>query len=219
MKKKWQLHPKQYVIVDIQRRLVYFQHHFKYPLWRGITMNEEQFFNLHQIFLDYERLKSLHRIPLSMKTWFCNYKPIKSIENEECFFQFYRHSWRVYKRRVHHQIYSFLRHGLSRHESDKHHAPNESRLQHRARRTSHNLFRRNKTLLRTTGNVVHENEQWTESSNVSRRSDSDSGPHFSFRGAMDALRSETTIANDKEDGEVSNDEDGIEEYGSFCAIE
>ena len=219
MKRTWTIHPKQRVKASLNRDTVYFQHFISKTSWRGLTLSWNQFQNMNDVLRDWKTFRNIQHHPLGEEVWLCCYNPVIRLEGEFSYFQFNRDSWKKYIRRVHHKVYSFFRHGISRHENYQHHATNESRSRNASRKSRCNS-ERYKALPRTSRNATHEDEQWKKSTNLSERDYSDSGRNFSFRRSVNVLRSKASFAEeDCEDGELSDDKSDFEEYSSVCAIE
>ena len=218
MQTTWTLHPKQKVTASLNHQSVYFQHFISKTSWRGLTLSWNQFQNMNDVLRDWKTFTNIKRNPLGEGVWLCYYEPVIRLEGEFSYFKFYRDSWKNYINRVHRKVYSFFRHDFSRRKGYQHHATNESRLRNRPRKPLRNTGQY-KALRRTPRNGTRENEQWKKSTNLSEWCHTNPRCSFSFRRSVNALRSETSLEEAREDGELSDVGSDFEEYGSVCTIE
>ena len=217
MEQRYHLHPKQIVIVNHH---VSFKHYVSLRRYFEIELSHHQFLNLNDIITCLHVLKELKRYPLGDGMWLCDYNPFIVIQcdNSDTYFQFYRRSWDKYIRKVHHKIYSFLRHGISTNDGYQHDAADTSQYLAVSRRNSQ-AIRRQQTLSRSPRNVVDENEQRQKYSAISRGKSSSPRSDERLRSAINVARMSEEAENVQEDGELSDVESNISQYGSACSIE
>ena len=178
-----------------------------------LALRLDQFWNLD----DCLRHVSLQRryTPLGQGLW------LKQLNNGVCFqtsklnFTFHGRSWRKYKRTVHWQIRSFLRHDRARAGCELH-ARASSWSSHRFRRRSR-LTPSQQTLSRSSSHASGDPVMRSQSSTLCQRLHSNHGQPFSFKSAVDELRNPTLPPSSLSSS--SHADIDIEEFSSVCSIE
>ena len=201
----------------VSERKVIFRHYVTPTKRHDIKMDYEQFENLHDI-LSTEGWK---RCPLGNGLWIHFYAPEIAIHDvvSKTYFQFFRVSWEKYIKRVHYRIYSFFHHVSCRSDDYQYYATNSRKHKAQHRRIAQTISKTNETLSWSPRDVNNEDEQWSKCANVSVRQNSSSRCNFSFREQLNVLRATSAFENEREDGELSNDETDFSQYGSECSVE
>ena len=227
--KTW-LHSKQYIRITRDNEIA-FQHigNDGYPY--GVTLTINQFKEFDDFLYHLKNFNRLKRLPLGRNVWLYYNKPIIKLcvcsydNSMKQFFRFYRDSWYKYISNVHDEICSFLQYRSTRKPLKRNgfrnselYETNEPRVYFKSRRYPSNISQ-NKVLSRSSRDVSDENEERKKSPNVSKRKSSNIGTHFSFKDTCNALRINSKIADDYEDGECMDEGSDIEEYGDSCEIE
>ena len=177
-----------------------------------LVLRMEQFWNLHDILRSFTRRG---HYPLGRGLWLRISIQGASIENRCVRFLFRGKSWRCYKKRIHWQIHSFLRHERVS-TGYQLHARTPSRLPHRSRTPSPTSPPRQISSW-PSQNAVGANVMRSQSTTVSERLYPNHGQRFSFKGAVDALRNRAPSTETL--SSHSSTHDDIEEFSSCCTIE
>ena len=219
MKRSWTLHPRQRVTASLHRRQIYFQHYISKTAWCGLVLSWQQFQNMNDVLRNWKTLIDIRRHPLGEGVWLCNYNPVICLQGKYSYFKFYRDSWYKYINSIRREVTSFFRYDFSKHQNYQYHATNANGSRHRPR-SCVQLIHQHKTLSRSPRNVGDENEQRKKNAAISKRHNSNPRCDFSFRRAVNALRTKTSPEEeDREDEELSSDATDFEEHGDICTIE
>ena len=207
------LNEKQHVSVCSR---VCFHHHADSGREYRVILDIRQFLNLHDYIRDYSTLSSVTNYPLGDNVWLYHKDSTTELTDtrKKCFFSFYEESWKTYIQSTHYLIYDLLQNGKSYdYQFD---AKHERRRRYRARRHASNVSKQYKTLLRSTRNARHENDEWSQHANVSERQSSNSRPHYRRRCRKHASRVYREIKDAQRD--AASDSNDNFESGSECEI-
>ena len=196
--KTWRLDNQQRVSVD-QQCNVHFQHYFVKGK-SDISLTWRQFLNLNDVVMDLATFENMKYYPLGKNLW---------LQYDECsiqlyycnrrrYFTFHQQSWSRYIKVTHRLILTFLRHEAVHRRQRA--APDATLFQSESGGTS-SPNSQQQILPRATSHAGGENEQRKKRTTLSKRDSTNSGRAFSFRGAVDALRTTTDPASDMEEGE------------------
>ena len=199
--KRWTLDSHQRVCVDSYRNVHFVtqHHHCTFELiltWR-------QFQNLNDVLMDLAIFKRMKYYPLGKNLWLeynTNHIQLYHCRHKH-YFRFSQYSFIKYKRKIHQQVMSFLRHDVSELHRRQHAAAHATLQPSRSRRTPQSSTQQ-QTLSRPTSNARCENEQRAKPPNLSKRERADTRCPFSFVGAVDALGAAAETATDMEEGDV-----------------
>ena len=188
---KFKLHRLQYVYLD---RCVDFHHlHGKHHSYI-ISMNDNQMQNLDDILNSPPNtLRCIKWTPLGGGIWLHIQRKTVSLVNRVsgCFFRFFPSSWNRYKSDVHNKIL----HKNVRPSSDPHRPLHDSKplAQFRADLSQ---YRQRYSSFRQTRNARHAHGQRSQSTNVSRRKNTNLRQPKTRRGGKDATRTHHEIKDD-----------------------
>lgn len=216
--KTWILDSLQHINVDHHRN-VHFKH-FTRKGYRGITLSWRQFRNLNDIIMDLETFYKMKYYPLGDHIWFqfCGNRIQIYHSKLSIYFTFRDACWKKYKREIHRRLLSFLQHEWKALHHRQHTPSHENLFEGRSQNIT-STTRKQQVLPRTTSNVSDENEQWEESSNLSKWDGANHRQPFSFIGAIHALRTPEKATSDMEEGEVFDNESECGQLSDFCTIE
>jgi hypothetical protein len=211
----WTLNSQQYISVD-QRRNV----HFTHSRGKGITLSWRQFLNLNDIIKDLTTFHNMKYYPLGSNVWLQYYN--QKIQLYNCvqynYFSFDKECWRKYIKECHLPILSFLRYD-SKAIRRRQHAPTHANLFQSGSHSITPTTSKQQVLSGPTSNAGSENEQCTESPNISKWNSTNSRRPFSFISEVHALRTAKNATADMEEGEVFDFKSDCGQYSDFCSIE
>ena len=210
--KLWSLSERQYVVYN--HHLIHFCEKPRRGATRRLTLRIDQFWNLDDLLYTFPSLWGHY--PLGRDLWFKQTDRGIELDCQRANFQFKGRSWQCYKKAVHWRVRSFLRHGRYR-----------TRRQHQARAPTRRPPRfgaspspppsTQQTLPRSPSNASDHNDLQTEPPSVSQRCCTSDGQPFSFRRAVDDLR--TAPSPPVTPPPATYEAINLEEYGSVCSID
>ena len=175
-----------------------------------VTLNEHQFNNLDDIIHSLNKLPYV--IPLGGSCWLIGGRILHN-DGQWDEFKFRDRFWEKYIRNIHPQISSFLRNERSCHQRyARYGSRDRARLRAPASTSDWQQISS-----RPPTNVDGEHEERSQSPAFSKRQDSNTGQHYSFRRSYHVLRHSS-----KDKDTLSKPQYGdsdFEEFGSVCSIE
>ena len=217
--KTWRLDYQQSVSVDDRQR-IHFNHYANLTGRRiALTISMEDFLNLNDIILNWEKYGDVGNLPISRHVWLSRRWLVKRLHHSEMrkYFAFSKDSWLKYKRTIHYAVLHFLRDGCQS-PNREHNADNKTSRRNRSRRSTQQLPPI-QIPTRSSTDGANSTKQRTKHTSLSKRHDSTPRCHFNFRSAVDEMRARKEADTDIESGEVENDDNSELGNVEYCSID